>query len=134
MVTGVDKVAGLDAAGEAVPPTPRALKIIVVVLGLLIAAAMAAVVAGMVYRAGRIGKGPRPVMSGAAAETVIQPAAVLRDVNLALPPHSTVRAISLSGNRLAVHYDGATGAGIAVIDLMTGQIVSRVQISGESGR
>jgi hypothetical protein len=34
----------------------------------------------------------------------------------------------LEGNRLAVHYDAGGGAGIAVLDLETGRVVTSVTI------
>jgi hypothetical protein len=60
------------------------------------------------------------------ATAVSQP--LSESTRLALPAGSTVRNLSLSGGRLAVHYDGLTGGGIVVLDLQTGTAVSRIQI------
>ncbi len=47
---------------------------------------------------------------------------------LDLPPGATVRSVSLSGARLAVHYEAPQGTGIAIVDLVTGQTLTRIEI------
>ena len=47
----------------------------------------------------------------------------------AAPAGATVRNLSLSGNRLAVHYDAPSGGGIAIVDLATGRTVQRIELS-----
>ena len=48
---------------------------------------------------------------------------------LQLPAGAQVRSISLSGDRLAVHYEAGELEGVAVIDLATGQPVASVGIT-----
>jgi len=45
-----------------------------------------------------------------------------------VPAGATVTAMSLDGNRLAVHLNSAAGTEIAVIDLATGKIVAHVRL------
>jgi hypothetical protein len=51
-----------------------------------------------------------------------------------LPPGALVRQTSISGDRLAVQYEAPSGAGIVVLDLASGQIVSRVELAPEAPR
>jgi hypothetical protein len=95
----------------------RNLKLVVVGLGLLILIGIAAVVGRVIYLA-------------SAAPT--QPAALAPVVGqqqvLELPADAQVRSISLSGSRLAVHYQAGAKEGVAVIDLKTGRTVSSVAV------
>jgi hypothetical protein len=124
-----DDIAGSRQEQPAPSDTPdrqaRALKVLVVVLGVLILIASAAVVAGMVYRAGRIGKGP------AAGAMSLVPVGEVLTHRLALPEGSVVRSVQVSGNRIVVHYEGPRGAGLGVLDLATGQPIARVDMGPE---
>jgi hypothetical protein len=96
----------------------RNLKIVVIVLGLLMLAGLAAIAGRVIYLA-----------SGAATQpagpvTAMRPA----ELKLGLPVGAQVRAISLSGDRLAVHYEAGGAEGIAVLDLQTGATVTTVGI------
>jgi hypothetical protein len=53
---------------------------------------------------------------------------------LQLPAGAQVRSISLSGDRLAVHYEAQGSEGVAVIDLATGQPVASVGITRAAPR
>jgi hypothetical protein len=55
-------------------------------------------------------------------------------VRLALPDGAQVRSMSLSGDRLAVHFDAPGGGGIAIVDLASGQAVSRIELVPEPPR
>jgi hypothetical protein len=138
---------GLTAAEAA---TQRKLKAVVLGLGVLIMLAFAGVIAGMVFRASQIGKGPnaKAPVSGApvsgvtasgvtsAASPSISPSqpgqraglSFLPELKLALPPGSRIKSTSLNGQSLAVHHEGLSGAGIVILDLTSGQIVSRVVV------
>ncbi len=54
--------------------------------------------------------------------------AIRPEQKLGLPAGAQVRAVSLSGNRLAVHYDAGGAEGIAVLDLQTGATITTVAI------
>ena len=103
------------------PDTPgvRALKFAVIGMGILIVLGVLVVIGRIVYLANQ---GPR---QGATASSGARLTAAAR---LALPPQAHVRQIFLSGDRLAVHYEGATGTSIAIVDLVTGAVVSRIEV------
>jgi hypothetical protein len=100
------------------PRQVRALKIAVIVMGILLVGGFAFVLAAIVYQAskgGQSGTGLPVVPSG--VETA-----------LPVPKDATVTALSLDGDRLALHFNSAEGTEIAVIDLKTGQVVARVKL------
>jgi len=99
------------------PSQLRKLKIAVVVMGVILILGFAGLIWRIVYLINK----DRPV-AGAAATLV-------RDARLPLPSGAAVKSMALSGNRLAVHYDGPAGAGIAILDLVTGQPVSQIDLA-----
>jgi hypothetical protein len=107
--------AGSKAAAEL--RLQRILKVVVVGLAILLFAGLAAIAWRVIYLAS-------PSATQPAAPTL----AIRREQGLPLPTGAQVRSISLSGNRLAVHYETARGAGIAVFDLQTGRIVADVAV------
>ncbi len=96
----------------------RILKFVVAVLALLIFAGLAAIVWRVIYLAS-----PSPTQPAAAPALAIRP-----EQSLALPAGAQVRSISLSGNRLAVHYEAGGATGIAILDLQTGRMVTDVAV------
>ncbi len=101
----------------------RKLRFAVIAMGALLLLGFATVIGRIVYLLNR-----SPVDPGAAIPAVTS-AALPADVRLALPAGATVRNLSLSGNRLAVHYDAPSGAGIAIVDLATGRAVQRIELA-----
>lgn len=95
----------------------RNLKFIVVALALLIFAGLAAIVGRIIYLA-----------SGASTQPAAQSLAIPAERTLALPAGAEVRSVSLSGDRLAVHYQAGGVDGIAILDLQTGQATTSVNI------
>ena len=55
--------------------------------------------------------------------------ALVRDARLPLPAGAAVRHVSLSGNRIAVHYDTPAESAIVVLDLATGKVMSKVVVA-----
>jgi hypothetical protein len=102
----------------------RLLIFIVALLGLLIVAALGAVLFKIVYLASPPADPSVRASSadavGAAADRVV------------LPPGAVVKSVSLAGDRLAVHYEAADGTGVAVVDLGTGAVVRRLTIAPSS--
>jgi hypothetical protein len=100
------------------PRQVRVLKIAVIVMGLLLVGGFAFVLAAIVYQASR-GEQDRAV-SGT----------MLGGVEAELPTgkDASVTALSLDGDRLAIHLNSAAGPEIAVVDLMTGKIVARIRL------
>jgi len=101
----------------------RNLKIVVFGLGFVIFAGLAAIVGRVIYLA-----------SGPATQPAAPMPAVRPEQSLQIPPGAQVRSISLSGNRLAVHYEAGAQAGIAVIDLETGRTITNVAVQRGAGR
>ena len=119
------------------PGQVRLLKIAVVAMGLMILAGLAAVVGRVIYLASGGQKqavtvsGPSGAPQGTAWGAGQRAPANAR---LALPPQSIVRHLALSGDRLAVQFDGPAGTGIAIIDVATGAVVSRIELVPEVPR
>lgn len=104
------------------PAQLRILKIAVVVMGVILVLGFAAVIGRIAYLVTRTGK-PAPSTS------------IAKDLRLPLPEGAAVRSLALSGDRLAVHFDTHAGAGIAILDLLTGEPVTHVQLAPHaSGR
>jgi hypothetical protein len=99
----------------------RNLKILVTGLGLAIFLGLGAVAWKMMALAKE-----RRAASGEAI-SAIAPLTGTNDIALELPKGAQVVSTSISGNRLAVHYVGPTGTGIAIIDLETGKRIADVK-------
>jgi hypothetical protein len=100
----------------------RLLKFAVIAMGVVLVLGFVAVIARIVYLVGRGGE-------TATSTAVSQP---IRDAaRLALPSGAVIRNLSLSGSRLAVHYDGPAGSGIVILDLVTGAPASQITIVPE---
>ena len=99
----------------------RKLRMAVVGMGVVLLIGFATVIGRIVYLFNR---GPVDPAIVAAAN----PGAVPADIRLALPAGAVVRNLSLAGNRLAVHYEAASGAGIAIVDLASGRATQRIEM------
>src|SRR6476619_5094550 len=104
------------------PRQVRVLKIAVIVMGMLLVGGFAFVLAAIVYQASHTAQ-----VAGLAAAQV-QPGHGGSNIELPVPAGSTVTAMSLDGDRLAVHLNGAAGPEIAVIDLATGKVVAHLRL------
>ena len=100
------------------PRQVRLLKIAVIVMGLLLVGGFAFVLAAIVYQASRGGQ------DGAAA------GAVLNGIEAELPvaKDATVGALSLDGDRLAIHMNSEGGPEIVVLDVKTGTVLARIKL------
>jgi hypothetical protein len=116
----VDARPAADAPGQTAAEArlQRNLKIVVVALGVLIFAGLATAVGRIIYLA-----------SAKPAQPASSPVASAPAASLQLPAGAQVKSISLSGDRLAVHYEASGAEGVAVIDLATGQPVASVGIT-----
>lgn len=101
----------------------KMLKVAVIVMGVILVLGFATVIARIVYLVNR---------GGETVTTVSAP--VQQAARLALPAGASVRNMSLTGHRLAVHYEGPAGGGIVILDLESGKPVSRVEIVPEAPR
>lgn len=112
----------MTGAGNEPPPLSKAdarlqrnLKILVTAMGVLILLGLAAIAVRVVYLAGQP-----------------PPATLSPKHTLALPDGAAVRSLAMAGSRLAVHYTAPGGDGIAILDVETGRLVSRVHIVPEA--
>jgi len=105
------------------PRQVRVLKIVVVVMGILLVGGFAFVMAAIVYQASKLGD---KKVQAPAVSTVATPEALL-----ALPKDATVTSMALDGDRLALHLQTSTGPVIAVIDVTTGKVLSRIKINAD---
>ena len=103
----------------------RRLKFAVIGMGILLVLGFLTVIGRIVYLVSR----PSPSLDRPAAA-----AAVKQDVRLAMPQGAVVRNVSVSGNRLAIHYEWSSGGAVAVVDLATGNVVSTVELAPGAGR
>lgn len=100
------------------PRQVRALKIAVIVMGILLVGGFAFVLAAIVYQASKGGqesRAPAAVLSGFEAE-------------LPIPKDATITSMSLDGEQLALHLNSAAGQEIVVIDLRTGKTLARIKL------
>lgn len=105
------------------PRQVRALKIAVIVMGILLVGGFGLVMATIVYQASKLGD--KKVSAPAAAPATLPAAA------LSLPQGATVSSMALDGDRLALHLQTSTGPEIAVIDVVTGKVLSRIKLEAE---
>ena len=101
------------------PRQVRLLKIAVIVMGILLVGGFAFVLAAIVYQASRGGQ------DGAAAEGA---ASRGLETELPVPKDATVNALSLDGDRLAIHLQSSAGPEIVVVDLKTGKTLARIKL------
>jgi len=106
------------------PRQVRVLKIAVIVMGILLVGGFAFVMAAIVYQASKLGD--KDVPKGQAPAAVAAP-----DTPLALPDGATISSMALDGDRLALHLQTSTGPEIAVIDVTTGKVLSRIKINAD---
>jgi hypothetical protein len=125
-----------DATVQAAPPATaggasdtreiriqRLLKAVVIFLALTLLAGLALVVGRVIYLASSTRMQASQDVSVASPTLAIRP-----EQTLGLPAGAQVRSVSLSGNRLAVHYEVGSASGIAILDLQTGRTVTNVSI------
>ncbi len=106
----------------------RNLKILVGVLGLLIFAGLGGIAWRMMALAKErsASQGTEQAV-GQSTNGASTAAAGSNNIALELPKGARVVSTSISANRLAVHYEGPSGTGIAVIDLDTGKRIADVK-------
>lgn len=111
-----DKALAAERGREPFSPSQlRLLKTAIVVMSAVLVVGLAVIIGRIAYL----------VSQGGTRQT--SPVAV-EQTRLNLPAGAVVRAMALSGERLAVHYDAPAGAGIAVLDLGTGKTVTHIDL------
>lgn len=112
----------IEGAGAAPPGrtgTERLLLGVVIALGVLMVAALGAVLIRIVHLSTQASL---PALVAPSTPVATLPEAA----RLALPAGAVVRSISLSGDRLAVHYEAPAGAGIVIVDVASGHTIGRL--------
>lgn len=110
----------------------RNMKIAVVVMAVILILGFIGIIARIFYLSSRL---PPPSAQPTQAQSSQAPLSAASAVQLAaaarleLPPGAVMRSISLAGSRLAVHYEGPSGSGVAIVDLETGRTLSRVEVA-----
>jgi hypothetical protein len=107
------------------PRQVRLLKIAVIAMGVALVGGFAAVLGTIVYRASQLGK-TAPSASGANTSA---PASL--SAELPIPKDAEVTALSLDGDRLALHLKTASGAELLVIDISRNKVLSRIKLKPE---
>jgi hypothetical protein len=99
------------------PSQMRLLRIAVIVMGVILLLGFATVIGRIVYllnTAPKLTDTKLPDASETAAPLKAPP-------SIELPSGAVVKHIALSGNRLAIHYEAASGAGVRIVDLASPQ-------------
>jgi hypothetical protein len=99
----------------------RMLRLAVIGMGVLLLLGFGLVIGRIVY----LLNSPPP--GGAAALAKRSPGTA--PVNLPLPEGAAVKTMALSGQTLAVQFEGPHGQGIALIDITTGAILQRIELT-----
>ena len=103
------------------PRQVRLLKIAVIVMGVLLVGGFAFVLAAIVYQASHLKQAG--VEQGTSPDPAPAPG-----FDLPVGADATLAAMSLDGDRLALHITSAAGPEIVVIDLASGKVVARVRL------
>ena len=116
------------------PPTPgapnlRALKILVVVMGIAIVASVIVIVVAISNRLADKETAGRPGAETVAAAPAAAELATLGDLSIAIPEGCVIAEASAEGRRLILRFDGLATRGcqqVVLIDLESGTILGRV--------
>jgi hypothetical protein len=103
------------------PRQVRVLKIAVIVMGVLLVGGFSFVMAAIVYQASNLGEKKSPLSGVAPA-----PQGELR-----LPQGASLTSMALDGDRLALHLKTDAGSEIAVIDIVSGKVLSRIPLGAD---
>jgi hypothetical protein len=106
------------------PRQVRVLKIVVIVMGILLVVGFGLVMAAIVYQASQLPDKDAPQAHAAAVSPEAQ-------TELALPPGAKVTSLALDGDRLALHLESSAGPEVVVVDIGTGQVLSRIKLKAE---
>jgi hypothetical protein len=102
----------------------------VVIMGVLLLLGFAVVIGRVVYLLNK----PAAAVSTQAAMPRSGAPAPESKARLVLPAGAQVKHMALGEARLAVHYEAPGGAGILVLDVVTGAVVQRIELAPEAPR
>jgi hypothetical protein len=106
------------------PRQVRVLKIAVIAMGILLVVGFGLVMAAIVYQASQLPDKDAPPARAAAVPPEAQ-------TELAMPPGAKVTSLSLDGDRLALHLESSAGPEVVVVEISTGQVLSRIKLKAE---
>lgn len=109
----------------------RNLKIVIAALSLMIVGGLAAIIIRIVTMPPTSATASAAAGAATSAAPATLPIAAsgqpIGDIALELPDGAKIVSVSVASSRLAVHYDGPAGTGIAVIDLETGRRIATIK-------
>lgn len=116
----------------------RKLKAAVIGMGIILLAGFALVIGRIVYLLNRpavdSAGDARPIATSPPS-SAIAGSGLAAPTQMTLPDGAVIKHLSLSGNRLAIHYEAPSGRGIQILDLVTGRPAQRIDIvPDKSGR
>jgi hypothetical protein len=98
------------------------MKVAVVVMGIILIAGFAFIVAALVYQSKHLGE---------STPATVPVSENQQQLGLTLPRGMTISHMALGDNRLAVHLTGPKGNEIRIIDLGTGAVVNSIPVTSE---
>lgn len=111
--------------GPLSPAGVKALKFAVIFMGVLIVIGMVVVIGRVIYLASTP-KASRTAQPQTGATQFVANAKVV------LPSGTQAKQTTLAGNRLVVQYEGAGRSGAVIVDLGTGQVISRIAFDNQA--
>lgn len=113
-----DTRAGHDPAALLSQPHVKLLKFAVIAMGVMIVVGLAVVVGRIIYLA-----------TGSSTPAPTTASAPATGGQISLPPGARVKQMTMTNERLALHYEGKDTSGLIIVDLRTGQQISRFDIA-----
>jgi hypothetical protein len=112
------------AQGDLLSPDQiKLLRRAVWIMSTLLVLGLSVLIGRIIYLAS--GRSPQGTLS----EGIATGAGMATESVLALPLNAQTRQVSLSGDRLAVHYSAPNAEGVVILDLRSGLVISRVQFN-----
>ena len=118
-----------DDMGPLGPKGVMALKIAIVVMGLMIIGGIALVIGRMIYMA----SSPQST-TPSAATTPAYTSDLAPEQTVTLPQGAIVEQTNISGNRLLVRYKAGSSSEILIYDLAAGRALSRIRLDTGGSR
>ncbi len=107
-------------------PGQRALMFLVIFLGVLLVAGVAAVVIGLAVELRHPPAARPPAAAPESAATAPEPAAAAEAESWALPAGARIEAMQLSGDRLVLRVATAAGEEVDIVDTANGRLIRRI--------
>jgi len=132
MSPGAAPVSSANDNGPLSPGQVKVLKWAIAIMGVLIIAALLAIFARVIYLSGtspQKNQAAQSVQSAPVSGEQFVPAA-----SMSLPEGAEIRSVDLKGGKLIVHFRKAGESGVHILDMASGETVSRIVIGVEPQR